>query len=111
MVELMCPKKRRPEYIFQLLVFNILILCMSECLAAQKKSIEPVDSSKVVQEVKGYSEKDNIFSRILRSVLVDEDEQEPSSAVPDPDRKMIKRFTGKLSGKLMLKFLTYSAHQ
>ena len=105
MVELMCPKKRRPEYIFQLLVFNILILCMSECLVAQKKSIEPVDSSKVVQEVKDYSEKDNIFSRILRSVLVDEDEQEPSSAVPDPDRKIIKRFTGKVIRKINVEIL------
>src|ERR1035437_6091964 len=88
------------------LVTFILIMCMSECLPAQTKNIEPNDSSKnVIETVKDYSGKDNFFSRFLRMILVKDNEQRPGNTIHDADKKMIRKFTGKIIRKINVEVL------
>ena len=52
---------------WRIVTFSTLILCMSECLAAQTKTVETRDSStNIVQDVKDYSKEDGFFSRLLK---------------------------------------------
>jgi hypothetical protein len=96
MLKSKCRENERSEPTRQILVFSILILCTCECLIAQKKGAETGDTSKnVVQEVKDYSKKDNFFSRIVKSILINEVPQ-PGNATLKSDKIAIKRFTGKV---------------
>ena len=98
-------KERPPEFIYRFLTISIFIICISDCLIAQEKIVEPIDTSKVVQDIKDYSEKDNFFSKILKSIIVIDDEQQSEITPPDPDKKIIKKFTGKVIRKISIKIL------
>ena len=98
-------KERPPEFIYRFLTISIFIICISDCLIAQEKIAEPIDTSKVVQDIKDYSEKDNFFSKILKSIIVIDDEQQSEITPPDPDKKIIKKFTGKVIRKISIKIL------
>ena len=75
---------------------------MSGSLIAQKKYVAHDDSVEtVVQAVKDYSEEDNLFSKLVKSILVQDDELVHTIAL-DPDRKKIRQYTG----TSILKFLT-----
>src|ERR1035437_3926134 len=88
------------------LVTFILIMNMSECSTAQTKNIEPNDSSKnVIETVKDYSEKDNFFSRLVRKFLVQDNEIQPGSTIHDADKKIIKKYTGKIIRKINVEVL------
>ncbi|HSD64699.1 MAG TPA: hypothetical protein VLB50_12925, partial [Ignavibacteriaceae bacterium] len=65
----MCQKNRWLKLLLPAFISSILIICISECLIAQDKNVEPKDTSKVIQEIKDFSEKDNFFSRILKIIL------------------------------------------
>jgi len=74
----------------------VLFICLSGCLVAQgSKSPAKDTSANVVQEVKDYSEEDNFFSRLVKSILVQDDESLLISPL-DPDRKIIKQYSGKI---------------
>lgn len=99
-------KKRGAGFRYRIITLSILIMCMSECLTAQKKNIEPKDSSKnVVETVKEYSEEDNFFSRLVKKVLVQDNETQPGSTIHDADKKLIKKYTGKIIRKINVKVL------
>src|ERR1035437_6647776 len=99
-------KKRGAGFRYRIITLSILIICMSECLTAQKKNIEPKDSSKnVIETVKDYSEEDNFFSRLVKKVLVQDNETQPGSTVHDADKKLIKKYTGKIIRKINVKVL------
>jgi hypothetical protein len=72
---------------------------------AQKKGIALADSSeKVVQEIEDYSKKGTILSKLIRSILVQDDEI--VHVIPlDPDRKIIKQYTGKFIRNINIKVL------
>jgi len=79
--------------------------CMSGSLIAQKKYIAHDDSSEtVVQAVKDYSEEDNLFSKLVKSVLVQDDELVHTIAL-DPDRKKIRQYTGKFIRNINIEVL------
>ena len=101
----MCQKNRCFKLILPVFKFSILIICISECLIAQDKNVEPKDTSKVMQDIKDFSEKDNFFSRVLKIIIATDDEQQPGSIPPDPDRKLIKKFTGKFIRKINIEVL------
>ena len=78
---------------------------MSGSLIAQKKYIAHDDSSEtVVQAVKDYSEEDNLFSKLVKSVLVQDDELVHTIAL-DPDRKKIRQYTGKFIRNINIEVL------
>ena len=62
-------------------------------------------STNVVQDVKDYSKKDNFFSRLLRTFLVEDDEQQPGSTRPGAAKKTIRRFSGKVIRKIDVEIL------
>lgn len=105
MLSLTYLKNSLPEFIYRFLTVGILIICISECLSAQVKSIEIMDTSKVFQEVKDYSEKDNFFSKLLKSILINDDKQLFDSTLSGPDREIIKKFTGKVIRKINIEVL------
>ena len=83
----------------------MLLIGMSGILIAQKKVIAPADSGQnVVDDVKEYSKEDNFFSRIVKSVLVQDEEFEQSTPL-DPDRKIIKQYTGKIIRNINIEVL------
>ncbi len=85
---------------------SILILCISECLTAQTKTVETPDSStNIVQDVKDYSKKDNFFSRLLKTFLVEDDEDKRGSTRPGTDRRILRTFSGKVVRKIDIEFL------
>ena len=91
---------------WRMLTCSILILCMSECLPAQTTKGETRDSStNVVQDVKDYSKKDNFFSRLLKSILVEDDQQQPGSTHPGTDRQLIQTFSGKVIREINIEIL------
>ena len=98
-------KNRRPEFTYRLFTISILIICISACLIAQEKIVEPKDTSKVVQDIKVYSEEDNFFSKILKSIIVIDDEQQSEIKLPDPDKGIIKKSTGKIIRKINIEIL------
>ncbi len=78
---------------------------VSGSLVAQKKYIAHDDSGEtVVQAVKDYSEEDNIFSKLVKSVLVQDDELVHTTAL-DPDRKKIRLYTGKFIRNINIEVL------
>jgi hypothetical protein len=83
----------------------MLIISMSGILIAQKKEKAPADSGQtMVEDIKEYSKEDNIFSKIVKSVLVHDDEL--SQSIPlDPDRKIIKQYTGKIIRNINIEVL------
>jgi Surface antigen variable number repeat. len=79
---------------------------MSECSAAQTKNIEPNDSTKdVIEKVKDYSEEDNFFSRLVRKIFVQDNEIQPGNTILNADKKMIKKYTGKIIRKINVEVL------
>lgn len=71
-------------------------MCSVILISAQVKKAENRDSNTtVVEDIKNYSEEDNFFSRIVKSVLVPDDELGRKRTPPDPDKKIIKQFSGK----------------
>jgi len=98
-------KNGRREFMWRVFGSSILILCMSECLTAQEKKVDTPDSStNVVQDVKDYSKKDNFFSRLVKKILVD-DEQQPGSTRPGADKKLIQTFAGKVIREIHIEIL------
>lgn len=83
----------------------IMILSMTVCMQAQKKKNIPADTGNVVENVKDYSKKDNIFSKFVKSILVVEDEALPAKKLLDPDRKIIKKYTGKIIRNIKVEIL------
>jgi len=64
---------------------------MSGSLAAQTRTGEPQDSSTtIVQDVKDYSKEDTFFSRLLKSVLVEDDEEQLGITRLKADRKLAR---------------------
>jgi len=98
-------KNSKPVFIYLFLTISVFIICISDCLIAQEKIIEPKDTSKVVQDIKEYSEKGNFFSTLLKSIIVIDDEQQSEITLPDPDKKIIKKFTGKIIRKINIEIL------
>ncbi|MGE5682072.1 MAG: hypothetical protein ACM34K_14485 [Bacillota bacterium] len=100
-------KKRSPVFINLIFVFSLLELFSSGSINAQTKNIQASDTSKtIVQEVKDFSEEDNFFSRQLKKIIVhDEEQQLPSSAPIDPDREIVKNYTGKIIRKISVENL------
>jgi hypothetical protein len=85
---------------------SILILCMSEYLTAQEKRVEAPDSSaNIVQDVKEYSKKDNFFSRLVKKILVDDDEKRPGSTRPGGDKAINQAFAGKVIREVNIEVL------
>ncbi|MGE5683337.1 MAG: hypothetical protein ACM34K_20945 [Bacillota bacterium] len=95
-------KNRWSESLNGIFISGILILFSSVYLIAQKKNTTPDDTSKtVIQEVKDFSEKDNYFSRLLKNIIVHDDEQQQNVNVPqDPDKNIIRKYTGKVIRKI-----------
>ncbi|MDP4195918.1 MAG: ShlB/FhaC/HecB family hemolysin secretion/activation protein [Bacteroidota bacterium] len=89
------------------IVLDFLLICLPGFLTAQVKSIQSNDSSKtIVQKVQDFSEKDNYFSRLLKNIIVHDDEQyQPVSAPIDPDRNLIREYTGKVIRKINIENL------
>ncbi|MBE0538734.1 MAG: hypothetical protein IH620_03400 [Ignavibacterium sp.] len=98
-------ENKQPEFIYRLITIIIFIISISTYLIAQDKTVEPADTSKVVQDIKDYSEKDNFLSKILKSIIVVDDEQQSQIIPPDPDKKIIKKFTGKFIRKINVEIL------
>jgi hypothetical protein len=92
---------------WRILTFSVAVLCMSECLAAQTQTVEPRDTSTtVVQDVKDYSREDNFFSRLLKGVLVkDDDDQDSARARLQAAREMIRAFSGKVIREINVEIL------
>jgi hypothetical protein len=87
--------------LIKIITVIFLIFCLSECLTAQTKDTVADDTSKsVVEKVKDYSQQDNFFSKLLRSVLVKDDEPQPVNKTADPDRKSIRKYTGRIIRKI-----------
>ncbi|MDT3737949.1 MAG: hypothetical protein RO257_00455 [Candidatus Kapabacteria bacterium] len=87
------------------IVVIVMFYCMTVSMQAQKKKITPADTGNVVEDIKDYSKKDNIFSKFLKSILVVEDEKKPVANVLDPDRKIIKKYTGKIIRNIEVEIL------
>ncbi|HCY75141.1 MAG TPA: hypothetical protein DHV28_04415 [Ignavibacteriales bacterium] len=98
-------ENKQPEFIYRLITIIIFIISISTYLIAQEKTVEPADTSRVVQDIKDYSEKDNFFSKILKSIIVVDDEQQSQIIPPDPDKKIIKKYTGKFIRKINVEIL------
>lgn len=100
-----CLKTKRLRSFYHILPAIILTISMSGFLIAQNKYIAPADSGeKVVQEVKDYSKEGNFFSKLVKSILVQDDEL--VHVVPlDPDRKIIKQYTGKFIRNINIEVL------
>ncbi len=91
---------------WRILTVSISVLCMSECLAAQTKTVEPRDSSTtIVQDVKDYSKEDTFFSRLLKSILVEDDEEQSGVARLSADRKLARRLSGKVIRNINVEIL------
>jgi hypothetical protein len=74
---------------------------MSEFLTARSNVTVLNDSSKsIVSDVKDYAQEDNFFSRLLKMILVKDDNQQPKRTTPDPDGKIIRKFTGMVIRKI-----------
>ena len=100
-----CLKTKQLRYFYHILPAIILTISMSGFLIAQKQSIAHADSAeKVVQEVKDYSKEGNFFSKLVRSILVQDDELVHSVPL-DPDRKIIKQWTGKFIRNINIEVL------
>ena len=98
-------KTKRLEPFCQILLIILLMICVSGSIMAQKKSLARDDSGQtVVQAVKDYSEENTLLSKLIKSVLVQDDELVHASAF-DPDRKKIKQFTGKFIRKIDIEVL------
>jgi len=78
-----------------MLLTIILMSGVPGSLMAQNKYVAHDDSGEtVVQAVKDYSEENNLLSKLVKSVLVQDDELLHTIA-PDPYRKKIRQYTGK----------------
>jgi hypothetical protein len=85
-------------------IIIILIFGMTISLLGEKKKLNPADTGSVVDDLKDYSKKDNFFSKFVKSILV-EGEIKPSKDLLDPDRKLIKKYKGKIIRKIDVKIL------
>ena len=91
---------------WRILAVSILALCTSERMAAQTKQDETRDSSgTVVQDVIEYSKRDNFFSRLLKTFVVVDDEQQAGTIHPGSNRKMLHSFTGKVIRDITVEIL------
>ena len=91
---------------WRILSVSISVLCMSACLAAQTKTVEPRDSSTtIVQDVKDYSKEDTFFSRLLKSILVEDDEEQSGVTRLSADRKLARRLSGKVIRNINVEIL------
>jgi len=82
---------------WRILAVSISVLCMSGSLAAQTRTGEPQDSSTtIVQDVKDYSKEDTFFSRLLKSVLVEDDEEQLGITRLKADRKLARSLSGRV---------------
>src|ERR1035437_70929 len=107
---MLCPiylKNRGSGLIYRTLTFCILIMSMSGLLTAQTQNIELNDSSKtVVETVKDFSEKDNFISRFLKTILVNDDVvTQHGNTIHDADKKLIRKYTGKIIRKINVEVL------
>lgn len=92
----MCHNSKLTEYINILLFSCILVVLISGQSFARFKNNLPRDSTKtMIQDVKDFSKKDNFFSRQLKNIIVRDEEQYEAAAPVDPDRSIIKKYTGK----------------
>ncbi|MGE5432979.1 MAG: hypothetical protein ACM3QX_18000 [Syntrophomonadaceae bacterium] len=90
-------KKRRSEFITGVLISGILTLFSTECLIARENKPRQDDTSKtIVQKAKDFSEEDNFFSRLLRNIIARDDELQPPGKPMDPDREIVRKYTGKI---------------
>ena len=81
-------------------------MCSVTLMSAQAKKVENLDSNTtVVEDIQNYSEEDNFFSRIVKSVLVPDEELGRKRTPPDPDKKIIKQYTGKRIRKIMIEIV------
>jgi hypothetical protein len=95
MLPLYCLKRKRHRFFYQIHIAIMLFLSMSGILIAQEKTAAPVDSSShVVQDVKEYSKGSNIFSKIVKLILV-RDEEFSRLTPLDPTGNTLKRYAGK----------------
>ena len=87
--------------------FSIVLLCVSECLTAQTRTAETRDSTAtVVQDVKDYSKQDNFFSRLLKSIMVEEvDEQQSGITRLTADKKLTRTFSGRIIREINVEIL------
>lgn len=92
--------------LWSIIILGFLIICIPEFIYAQQREIPPDDTSKtVVEQVKDFSRKDNFFSRLLKNIIVQDEEQQILSVPPDPDKKIIKKYTGKIIRKIYVENL------
>jgi hypothetical protein len=79
---------------------------MSQSLTAQVAKLEAPDSSaNTVQDVKDDSTKDGFFSRLLKTIWVEDDEQQPGSMRPGAEREIIRTFSGKVIREITIEIL------
>jgi hypothetical protein len=86
-------------------IIFILIISMSVNIQAEKKKINPADTGSVVDDLKDYSKRDNFFSKFIKSILVEDDEVISGKTSLDPDRKIIKKYKGKIIRKIEVRIL------
>ncbi|MCK9281644.1 MAG: hypothetical protein M0P71_13545 [Melioribacteraceae bacterium] len=98
-------KNTLSQFINLFLTISIFIICISDFLIAQEKIVESKDTSKVVRDIEDKSENDNFFWHILKSIIVRDDEQQSEITLTDPDKKIIKNFTGKIIRKINIEIL------
>src|SRR5512146_368287 len=90
----------------RILLASILILCMSECLHAQNNKVGPRDSSTgLVQDVKDYSKKDNFFSRLVKQILVKDDDHPAENKRSRAGRNIFKTLEGKVIREIHIEVL------
>lgn len=78
-----------------ILLSSMLLAGMSGSLVAQEKNAASADSSSaIVQGVKEYSKGNNVFSKLVRMILV-QDENIVHTSPLDPDIKIFRQYTGK----------------
>lgn len=82
-------------------VLGFLLVCLPEFMKAQAKDIQPADTNKtIVQKVKDFSEEDNFFSRLLKNIIVPDDEHLTVRKPRDPAGNRSRNYTGKIIRKI-----------
>ncbi|MGE5499818.1 MAG: hypothetical protein ACM3Q2_17230, partial [Syntrophothermus sp.] len=82
-------------------VSGLLMIYMTGFLYAQGKNKPPQDTSRtIVQKVEDFSAEDNLFSRLLKNIIVHDDEQQIAKEPQDPDLNTISKYTGKVIRKI-----------
>lgn len=79
------------------IVLVLLLIILPGSLRGQKKSIAPEDTAKtIVQKVKDFSEEDNYFSRLLKKIIVRDDEQLTVRAPRGTSSIQVSNYAGKV---------------